>query len=284
MILQREIIDIARKKLVKNATIDKDWVLGHFLNAFYSFEDIAKNFVFKGGTCLRKCYFEDYRFSEDLDFTLLDESYVIDVNLINKILRKAEENSGIKFSFERSKLQKSDDIEQGYEIKIKYWGADHKKTQEPLPVKRWQTSIKIDISHTEEILDKVEQKAIIHSYSDSHLINSSVPVYSLKEIITEKIRSLMQRNRPRDIYDLWFLNKKTKTRDYPVIREMLFEKCRYKNLSFNDITDFVNPVKSRINKRGWESSLSAHMPAGTLPDFEDAYKEVELFINKILNS
>lgn len=28
--------------------------------------------VFKGGTCLKKCYFETYRFSEDLNFTVRD--------------------------------------------------------------------------------------------------------------------------------------------------------------------------------------------------------------------
>jgi predicted nucleotidyltransferase component of viral defense system len=41
----------------------------------YEFKEVTQNFIFKGGTCLKKCYFEDYRFSEDLDFTLLDTKY-----------------------------------------------------------------------------------------------------------------------------------------------------------------------------------------------------------------
>lgn len=32
--------------------------------------------MFKGGTCLKKCYFETYRFSEDLDFTLQDVEHL----------------------------------------------------------------------------------------------------------------------------------------------------------------------------------------------------------------
>ena len=72
---QKEIENIAKEKQVSKSTIDKDWMLAHFLNAMYSFKDIRQNFIFKGGTCLKKCYFEDYRFSEDLDFTLLDKNF-----------------------------------------------------------------------------------------------------------------------------------------------------------------------------------------------------------------
>jgi hypothetical protein len=38
--------------------------------------ELTDSWVFKGGTCLKKCYFETYRFSEDLDFTLLDPTHL----------------------------------------------------------------------------------------------------------------------------------------------------------------------------------------------------------------
>ncbi len=50
---QKELKYIATRKDILKATIDKDWVLGHLLNAFYSFEDIRTSFVFKGGMCLK---------------------------------------------------------------------------------------------------------------------------------------------------------------------------------------------------------------------------------------
>ena len=77
MILQKEIIENSRKFKVPPVTIDKDWVLGHLLNGIASVKEINELFIFKGGTCLHKCYFETYRFSEDLDFTLLDEKFDI---------------------------------------------------------------------------------------------------------------------------------------------------------------------------------------------------------------
>ena len=43
---------------------------------FYGHEDLAESWVFKGGTCLKKCFFETYRFSEDLDFTLIKPEHI----------------------------------------------------------------------------------------------------------------------------------------------------------------------------------------------------------------
>ncbi|HED38416.1 MAG TPA: nucleotidyl transferase AbiEii/AbiGii toxin family protein, partial [Ignavibacteria bacterium] len=122
---QNEIKHIAKQKDILKATIDKDWVLGHLLNAFYSFEDIRNSFVFKGGTCLKKCYFEDYRFSEDLDFTILDRGFPVNRAFINRIIKIAEIKSEIRFFLSEINKQFYNDIPQGYEVKIKFWGADH---------------------------------------------------------------------------------------------------------------------------------------------------------------
>ena len=117
MIFPKEIIKISKEKGVPKTTIDKDWVLGHFLNAMYSFVEIQNNFIFKGGTCLRKCHIEDYRFSEDLDFTLLDEKFIIDKKLTSKFIHKAQKVCGTKFHL--LKINEPNQDNQGYEIIIK---------------------------------------------------------------------------------------------------------------------------------------------------------------------
>ncbi len=55
--------------MVDPMVIDLDYSLGWFLLGLRSMSDSFMGLIFKGGTCLRKCYFSDYRFSEDLDFT-----------------------------------------------------------------------------------------------------------------------------------------------------------------------------------------------------------------------
>ena len=70
MIDKREILAIAQQTSLTPHVVEKDYVLGWMLAGIYGHEDLAESWIFKGGTCLKKCFFETYRFSEDLDFTL----------------------------------------------------------------------------------------------------------------------------------------------------------------------------------------------------------------------
>jgi predicted nucleotidyltransferase component of viral defense system len=281
---QKEIEHIALQKNILKSTIDKDWILGHILNAFYSFEDIKNCFVFKGGTCLKKCYFQDYRFSEDLDFTLLDRDFQVNIDFIDRIIQKAENLSGIKFYLSEINEQFYNDVPQGYEVKIKFWGADHKPNTPIPPANRWQTYIKLDISFSENLLNDPDYRKIIHPYSDSGLINKTVPVYPMVEIVAEKLRSLIQRNRPRDIYDIWYIMQSAENTNNKAIKELLLKKAETKNIEIVNVDQFVNPQKMRKNKRAWESSLKQHLPINSLPDFDTVYSQLELIIENVLKA
>jgi predicted nucleotidyltransferase component of viral defense system len=76
MIDKREILETASSFLLLPNVVEKDYVLGWILAGINAHEELAESWVFKGGTCLKKCYFETYRFSEDLDFSLRDENYL----------------------------------------------------------------------------------------------------------------------------------------------------------------------------------------------------------------
>lgn len=280
---KREIEDIALEKHVSNATIDKDWVLGHFLNAFYTIDNNKENFVFKGGTCLKKCYFKNYRFSEDLDFTLLDKDFPVNVNFINRITKRASENTNIKFSLVEIKEQIHNNVQQGYEVKIKFWGADHKPNSPIPPINRWQTFIKLDISFSEQIFETPNNCEILHHYSDSHLVNEIIPTYSLLEIMAEKLRALIQRNRPRDIYDIWHIMNSSESPNKKAIKELLLLKAKSKSIEIISVDQFVNNQKMQKNKRAWENSLILHMPINSLPDFDMIYSDLYKIVYSILN-
>lgn len=161
-------------------------------------------------------------------------------------------------------------------------GAFHKPNQAILPVNRWQTKIKLDISFTEQLLMIPEQKNIFHSYSDCEIIKSIVPVYQIIEIVAEKLRSLLQRNRPRDIYDLYYLSGIITKDNYLEILSLLKQKAKSKSIDFSNYNDFVNQNKYNSNKRAWESSLAYHLPKGQLIDYDIAFSKVEDFVKNIL--
>ena len=56
---------------LREDVVEKDYVLGWVLAGIGTEPALRDGWVFKGGTCLKKCYLETFRFSEDLDFTVL---------------------------------------------------------------------------------------------------------------------------------------------------------------------------------------------------------------------
>ena len=67
--LQKALQQRARKLGLPLDTVAKDYVIGHILAAISAQPELGSTLVFKGGTALKKLYFGDYRFSEDLDYT-----------------------------------------------------------------------------------------------------------------------------------------------------------------------------------------------------------------------
>lgn len=127
MISQREIEHLAEELNLSKSTIDKDWVLGHFLDAIYSISELKKVMIFKGGTCLKKCYLPDYRFSEDLDFTVTDKDFVFTDKMLDKVIKLIHKRTGIACHVVSLTDLIFKNQKTGYEAIIKYWGADHPK-------------------------------------------------------------------------------------------------------------------------------------------------------------
>jgi hypothetical protein len=69
-----EILRLANEFGLEARIVEKDYILGWVLAGVYRDPLIAGTWVFKGGACLKKCFFETYRFSEDLDFTVTNET------------------------------------------------------------------------------------------------------------------------------------------------------------------------------------------------------------------
>ena len=75
MIRSGEVQKIANEQGVRDTQIEKDYVIGWILKGISQNAYLSEHLVFKGGTVLKKIWFEDYRFSEDMDFTLTDKSW-----------------------------------------------------------------------------------------------------------------------------------------------------------------------------------------------------------------
>ncbi len=90
MIDESEIHEVANETGLSPYVIEKDYVIGWVLAGIYNHPDIREAWVFKGGTCLKKCFFETHRFSEDLDFTLRDPAHLDEVFLAQVLAEVAD--------------------------------------------------------------------------------------------------------------------------------------------------------------------------------------------------
>lgn len=81
-----EILRLANEFGLEPRIVEKDYILGWVLAGIYRDPLLSGTWVFKGGTCLKKCFFETYRFSEDLDFTVTDATQ-LDATFLEVCLR-----------------------------------------------------------------------------------------------------------------------------------------------------------------------------------------------------
>ena len=258
MIKPGEIQAIANLQKVRDTQIEKDYIITWVLIGLSQNEYLREELLFKGGTALKKAYYPDYRFSEDLDFTFVGSTFDKDeiLNAFEEAFEWIYDESRIKLTIkEVSELSTGNvNFYTGY---IGPLGGDGSKKD-----------LKVDISQDEKVYYAPEGRNIHAEYSDTEG-DFMCKCYSLGEIISEKMRTLMERTTPRDLYDLWFLLEV----DGFDIEDFIFgfqDKAAFKGLNPNDFVDKVSSKKKTL-KSQWEKFLSHQI--NDLPDFEDVWRD-----------
>lgn len=266
MVHPKEINAVAKKYKLKDTQIEKDYVLSWLLIGISKNPILCENLVFKGGTVLKKVYFQDYRFSEDLDFTLLDNDIMNEALLVEfeKVYAFLKEEANITVQLKESIQHESGSLV----FYVNYIG--------PLQGNLTSRDIKIDITRKEVLEFSAEIKKVIILYSD--LPEESFPLrcYSLEEILIEKMAALMGRTEPRDLYDFWHLTENERLDTGDIMPE--FErKARNKG---HDYRQFEQKVLKKEKNLGqaWQRKLEGQVYA--LPKFTDVFRESKRHFKK----
>ena len=269
MITRRDIVERVREWELREEVVEKDYVLGWVLWGIGAHERLSATWAFKGGTCLKKCFIETYRFSEDLDFTVLPHGPILPddlVPLFTELLDRVAAESGIHFGLKRPvfKAHLSGRYTEG---RIYYQGP--RGTPQP-------ARIKLDLSSSEQVVRPTVLRLIAHAYPDSLPEPATVRCYSFDEVFAEKIRALSERGRPRDLYDIINLFNRPDLRgEAGLVRQVLKEKCETKGVPF---PSFASVSASSVREElefDWSNMLAHQLPA--LPPFVDFWAALESF-------
>ena len=252
--------------------LERDYLLSWVLAGISQTPMLRDTLVFKGGTALRKCYFGDYRFSEDLDFSGLEGVPTGEAmeHLVHETcevaVRLLDEYAPVEIAWERyTERERHPGGQEAFNIRARFpWQS------------RPQTRVMIEVTMDERVLLPAERRQVMHDYGEP--LDADVKVYPLEEIIAEKLRALLQqaqlfemrgwsRSRARDYYDLWrVLGTYRDQMDLAGFDSLLHEKCAVRGVAFAGPEDFFHEELLAYVEETWEQWLGPLVPG--LPPFE----------------
>lgn len=262
MIDRGEILELAGELGLRPDIVEKDYVLGWLLAGIAAHSALGTVWVFKGGTCLKKCYFETYRFSEDLDFTVEDDGQLDEEFLrgaFGEVAAWIYDHTGIEIPVDqlRFELYRNPRNALSCEGRVYYRG--------PLQPGGSLPRVKLDLTADERLVHPPDQRPVAHPYTDSPEDGMTVRCYAFEEVFGEKIRALGERARPRDLYDVINLFRNEEFRPAAsAILDVVREKCDFKGVTVPSLTALE---RFRDELAGdWKAMLGHQLP--TLPPFE----------------
>jgi len=235
----------ARHLSIRNA--EKDYLLETCL---FVISREGRSLVFKGGTALYK-FHNLNRFSEDLDFTLAARRF--DAERLRDRLARSAEAIGIG-----TRAMPVEAFRNQTNLRFLFRGPLYDGRPAGL------ANVALNISLRERPVTG-ERRMLVPVYEE-------LPAFELyvmegRELLAEKIRAVLTREKPRDVYDAWFLLRKGVAIDIPLVNRKL--KAHDKIYSAPGFIDAMRGKRGR-----WRSDLH-DLIIGRVPDFDEVAAEIE---------
>ncbi len=231
--------------------IEKDFVISTILlliSELPEFSSYSRKMTFRGGTCIKKVYYPDEtRFSEDLDFTNLtveeSNSFLDEVN--NFVGR----NIGVT-TFERTEVEYQN--QRGLDFILYYTS-----------ILQQRNHISFNLSTATPVVEPKRMKVDVSPYFK---VSPRLQTMRINEILAEKMRALLQRKKPRDVFDIWFLiHEKGFKLDERILRKKLqlsYEAAPFgkRKLAENYVmSEVVSLIKHSVTEKSWNNELGGLM-------------------------
>ncbi len=253
--LKENIIEIGRRTNFRPDLIEKDYHLTKILHKLS--EKKIHNLVFKGGTCLNKCYLGFYRLSEDLDFV-----YNQDVKGLSKgeVKKKLDELRRIIFEIlENLGIETSKELGVGWKMltskeKPNIVGLEIIASYKSV-ISELSQKIKIEISFRKKLINETKMRPIHHEFIDSlgkPILEEDIKIEAIDivENFAEKFRALITRKNIaiRDVFDIYFILKEKKLKfDKEILKLALLKINESKPFEEKEFFSFIENLSSKAD-------------------------------------
>jgi len=270
----------AKEHGVRLDIVEKDYALSYLLAAIAETPGLGEQVVLKGGTALKKIYYRDYRFSEDLDYSTLHPGPLTDIaqtmqDAVRRMAERLDERGPFEVRDAVLTLKLPHPGQQAaFLVRVRYPGQ-----REAL------CRLKVEITVDEPIFLPVEKRPILHDFGEEFSV--AVDVYALAEIVAEKLRALLQSRGHlaergwgasrvcRDYYDLWSVLKR-EGRLNGQVPDLVRRKCEVRDVTFASPEAFLAEELLTVARREWNQQLLPFV--STAPSVEQVLAEVQPFI------
>lgn len=263
MISLEEVRRLAQHWQIAPEVVEKDYCLGWMLYGLVH-SPLHQVLVLKGGTALRKGYFPEYRFSEDLDYTLTGP--VEEAFLREGLARAAllgTRASGVQFELVVLEQVRLEAETPAWQARLSFVG--------PRAQARDPRRIRLDLTAFEQLLWPPASRPLLHPYPDT--CSAPLAIYPLEEIFAEKLRTLLQRGYPRDVDDVWYLLQHLPSPvDAATLRARFGRKCAYKDVRYTGVEQIEGIWAAKQTALHWDQSLGLQIR--DLPVWERVRQEL----------
>ncbi|HEU5425188.1 MAG TPA: nucleotidyl transferase AbiEii/AbiGii toxin family protein [Nitrolancea sp.] len=266
MITTDEIHQQARQLNITPAAVQRDYVLGWLIFGVFARSALGRHLILKGGNALRKAYFANTRFSDDLDFTTQEnldpETLARELDLVCQFV---QEHTGVAFDLEQNRVEEGRFItkeKRVYKVRLYFRGfAEH--------FEHLTLRVNVDITQNDRLSLPAQMRALIHPYSDGDDCRTELRCVQLEEVLADKLKCLLQRRRSHDLYDLvhaLFINTKVAI-DRKAIIETFLGKTIFKP-SPPALRDLLLEVPFEVFRDYWRKAIAC--PEGSHLPFDSA--------------
>lgn len=267
MIGLREIRKLAFEQQVPEQSLERDYVLTWVLAELSRHSSLGTAAILKGGTALKKLYYSDWRYSEDLDFTLSTLWLSADIAVaVREVCAACMKSAGLEINVATEEPRYDGERLRNVTLYLAYVG--------PLKRTRRPRELKLDFTADEMIVSKPDQRPLLRVYSDEITPPLQILSYPIEEILGEKMRTILQRTEPRDLYDVWrLLRDHAAEMNLPSVKTIFEAKCRFKNMPLSGWEEFLAQQKIEKYDAAWERRLGDQIP--DLPPLKTVVKETK---------
>ena len=246
MLTRAQIQRLAQRSRVGMQVQERDYLQHLLLSLLYN---RSQSLIFKGGTALRLVY-RGNRYSEDLDFNGPD-----DMDTLRQLWHEVV--TGLKDFGIQAEIRNEWESDVGYSLDVSYQGPLYDGHD------RSKGKVRVDVNRRPEPVE-TRRELVTSEYDDVRPF--VVTVLTLEHLMAEKVRALLVRGKPRDLYDVWLLLSQGVSPD----RALIERKLALYEMVFS--VEALEEALTRV-QTDWERDLRPLLPQ--FVEYEDVRRVVE---------